>query len=111
MQKEASINQDQLMSMVRWVVTAGCGWLVSKGWLNDSLVEGIIGVALALAALGWSMVTHSKPETLKAAARVDPAIRIEVPEHVATSYPSIRQLTDNPIWGQVVRRESEPKQQ
>ena len=99
------MNQDQISSMVRWVVTAVCGWLVSKGWINDSLVEGIIGVALALAALGWSMYTHSKPEALKAAARIDPDIRIEVPEHVASSYPSIKELTDNPVWGQVVRRE------
>lgn len=99
------MNQDQLNSIIRWIVTAGCGWLVSRGWLSDNLVEGIIGVALAVGALGWSIFTHSKPETLKAAARVDPDIKIEVPEKLIAEYPSIKELAANPGWQQVVPRE------
>lgn len=99
------MTQDQLNSFIRWIVTAFCGWLVSKGYLNDSLIEGIIGVALALASLGWSIWSHSKPETIKAAARIDPEIKIEVPENVIAAYPSIKELAANPGWQQVVPRE------
>jgi hypothetical protein len=98
-----NLSQDQINSFVRWAITAVCGWLVTKGWINDAWVEGILGVALALASLGWSMWTHTPAQQLKAVKRLDPGIKMEVPEQVLDDHPSIKQLANaNPAFMHVV---------
>jgi hypothetical protein len=100
------LSQDQLYSFVRWVITGLCGWLLTKGWINDVWVEGIIGVALAIASLGWSMWTHTPAQQLEAVKRISPDIKVEVPEKVLDAHPSIKQLADsNPAFMHVVGRD------
>jgi hypothetical protein len=100
------LSQDQLYSFVRWIVTGLCGWLLTKGWIQDEWVPGIIGVALAVASLGWSMWTHTPAQQLKAVERINPGIKLEVPEQVLDEHPSIKQLANaNPAFMHVVGRD------
>ncbi len=96
------MNQDQLQSIVRWCVTAACSSLVARGWLTEDLVQPVIGMALAVAMLCWSIWVHSKPQTLKAAARVDPSVTVVVPDAVANKNKGIAKVVDDPKIRNVV---------
>lgn len=52
---------EQIESMVRSVGKMIAGALVAQGIISDSLVEPLIGVAVALATMVWSYVAHRKP--------------------------------------------------
>lgn len=99
------MTQDQIQSIVRWCVTAACSSLVARGWLTEDLVQPVIGMALAAAMLGWSIWVHSKPQALKAAARVDPSITVVVPDEVANKDKGIAKVVDNPKIRNVVPSE------
>jgi hypothetical protein len=60
------LNQDQVASAVRWALSTGGAFLVTKGYLNDDLVTWLVGGVGPIVALVWSMIYHSKP-----AAKVD----------------------------------------
>lgn len=96
------MNQDQIQSIVRWCVTALCSWLVGHGWLTQDLVQPVIGVGLALGMLGWSIWVHSKPQALKAAARVDPSVTVVVPDQIANRDKGIANVVDDPKIPNVV---------
>jgi hypothetical protein len=96
------MNQDQVQSIVRWCVTAACSSLVAHGWLTEDLVQPVIGMALAGAMLGWAIWSHSKPQALKAAARVDPSITVMVPDAIANKNKGIAKVVDDPKIHNVV---------
>ena len=100
------MNWDQLSGIVRVVVPAICTWLAAKGfsWLGDEGVEAEIGaVVVGVIAIVWSYLHHSEANKLKAAAKIDPTIRIEVPNHIVNSSPAIAQLVDSSSIHNVVR--------
>jgi hypothetical protein len=100
------LTQDQLYSFVRWLVTGICGWLLTKGYIADEWVPGIIGVALAVASLAWSMWTHTPAQQLQAVKRLDPNIKVEVPQQVLDEHPSVKQFANaNPAFMKVVGRD------
>lgn len=61
------MNQEQVKSIVRWVITtfgAGAtGWLAQRG----IGVEAIVSVIVAVIGLGWSVNSHTEANTIVAA--------------------------------------------
>jgi len=53
------INQDQVLSAVRWIASTGGAWLVSKGYATNEMVTLGTGAILAIVPFIWSMVVHS----------------------------------------------------
>lgn len=49
------MKRDQFLGIVRHVLTAGGGILVTLGYTTDSVVQSASGAVLALAAVGWSI--------------------------------------------------------
>jgi hypothetical protein len=91
------MNTDQMTGLVRILVPALCAWLAAKGfdWFGDEGVVAQIGaVVVGIAALVWSYFRHTNASNLKAAAQIDPTIKIEVPNHIADSDPAIAKLVD-----------------
>ncbi len=48
------MSKDQLLGIVRHVATAGVGFVVAKGWIDDSLAAQIVTAVVGLAALAHS---------------------------------------------------------
>lgn len=45
-----------VFGQLRHLLTVGAGVLVSKGYLDASMVESFVGILLGLAGAGWSAV-------------------------------------------------------
>jgi hypothetical protein len=61
------VNTDQIMAIVRQVLTVGGTYIVAKGWLpGDTVNELVGGVAIILSSL-WSWKNNSTAATLAAA--------------------------------------------
>lgn len=56
------INQDQLASAVRWILTTGGTYLVTKGVVSGDIVTWLVGGVGPVVAFAWSMFTHSQPK-------------------------------------------------
>lgn len=55
-------------SIVRWAVGAGAGWLINKGYVTSDQTPELVGGAMALAAVVWSLLQKFQAhKTLKAA--------------------------------------------
>lgn len=52
------MNQDQVLSLIRWGLTAGGSYLVSTGKITAPDVATISGGLIALVSVGWSMFAH-----------------------------------------------------
>lgn len=56
------MNQDQVLSIVRWVISTGSGYFVGKGLLTADQVTMIGAAAAALVPLAWSFfIVHKTP--------------------------------------------------
>jgi hypothetical protein len=54
------MSKDQIFGVARHVLTFLGGFLVVKGYLDESLLNELIGGALALAGTIWSIVDKNK---------------------------------------------------
>ena len=54
------LTKDQLMGIVRHVITFVGGILVTKGLIDDSILTEIIGGSVALSGAIWSIVSKNK---------------------------------------------------
>jgi hypothetical protein len=54
------MSRDQIFGVARHVLTFLGGFLVVKGYLDESLLNELIGGALALAGTIWSIVDKNK---------------------------------------------------
>ena len=54
------LTKDQLMGIVRHVITFVGGILVTKGLFDDSILTEIIGGTVALSGAIWSIVSKNK---------------------------------------------------
>ncbi len=89
------MNQDQISGIVRIVVPMVCTWLAAKGfsWFGDEGVPAQVAVVVVgIASLVWSFFSHTDSARLRAAAEVDPAISIAVPEHVVANNPEVARV-------------------
>lgn len=49
-------------TIARYLAMIVAGWLVQKGWADESMVEPIVGLAVALAAFAWYLIAKYLPE-------------------------------------------------
>jgi hypothetical protein len=54
------MSKDQIFGVVRHVLTFLGGFLVVKGYLDEGLLNELIGGAIALAGTIWSVVDKNK---------------------------------------------------
>lgn len=54
------LTKDQLMGIVRHVITFVGGILVTKGLIDDSILTEIVGGSVALSGAIWSIVSKNK---------------------------------------------------
>jgi hypothetical protein len=54
------MSKEQIFGVARHVLTFLGGFLVVKGYLDESLLNELIGGALALAGTIWSIVAKNK---------------------------------------------------
>ena len=62
------VNQDQVLSVLRSLLTVGGTWLVSHGVMTDTDWTTVAGAILAVAPIAWGWYAHSKKGKLAAAA-------------------------------------------
>ena len=92
------MNYEQITGVLKIAVPFICAWLAAKGLsgLGDtSVVAAITTAVIALGAAGWSFLAHTDAAKLKAAAAVDPSIKIVVPSAVAAANPSIQAVVND----------------
>jgi hypothetical protein len=54
------LTKDQLMGIVRHVITFVGGILITKGLIDDSILTEIVGGSVALSGAIWSIVSKNK---------------------------------------------------
>ncbi len=64
------MTQEQLLGAVRWIVSAGGGYAVGKGWITSDQVVLISGIAIAIVPLIWSFWANSQKSQVKAAGNI-----------------------------------------
>jgi hypothetical protein len=58
---ELTKTQDSVLNgLVRHILTAGGGYLVAKGMIDEGSVETVVGAIIALAGVVWSAVAKKK---------------------------------------------------
>lgn len=53
------MNQDQVLSAVRWLLTGVGGYAVGRGWITTDQLTYIGGAAVAIVPLVWSFFVHT----------------------------------------------------
>jgi len=61
-----SVQQDQVMGVIRHFITFGGGYLVARGKLSPTDVETITGIVAAIAGVAWSFLSKSSATGAKA---------------------------------------------
>lgn len=54
------LTKEQFLGIVRHTITFVGGILITKGYIDDSLLSEIAGVSTALAGIIWSIVAKTK---------------------------------------------------
>jgi hypothetical protein len=54
------MNQDQILGIVRHVLTGVGGVLVTKGYLDDGMLQTAVGGLIAIAGVVWSVLAKKK---------------------------------------------------
>lgn len=65
-----NVTQPQILAVIRWLLSTGGAYAVGKGWVTADQIPLIMGAAVALVPLVWSMFVHSETGTIAAAKTV-----------------------------------------
>ena len=57
------MNLEQIGGILRTILAAGGGYLVSKGYLDNATMLSIVGAIVTLATAGWSVWAKRAPAT------------------------------------------------
>ena len=57
------MNKEQVLGIVRHVLTFGGGWLVAKGILDEGTVLEIVGAVITILGAVWSFIAPEKAAT------------------------------------------------
>jgi hypothetical protein len=59
------MNKDQLLGILRHVLTFVGGILVLQGWVDEGLLQETIGAVATLVGTVWSVIEKKKKETVE----------------------------------------------
>lgn len=59
------MGKDQLLGIIRHVFTFLGGILVLKGWLDEGVVQELIGAASTIVGTVWSVLDKKKENTVE----------------------------------------------
>jgi hypothetical protein len=103
------ITQDQMTSVVRWVITAVAAGIA--GWLGISQGHTDVAVSVivpALAALCWGLYVHSPNSTIKAAERnLEPGEKIVVNSQAKADELAPRDASGEPVHDKILSPEED----
>ena len=54
------MNKEQVLGVVRHVLTFGGGFVVAKGWIDESMLPELIGAIVTVVGAVWSIVAKNK---------------------------------------------------
>lgn len=49
------MSMEQIAGILRTILAAGGGWLVSQGYLDNATMMSIVGAVVTLMTAGWSV--------------------------------------------------------
>lgn len=58
--KRNGMNKDQVLGIVRHVLTFAGGFIVAKGWLSEGAVPEVIGAVITIVGAVWSALAPEK---------------------------------------------------
>ena len=59
------MNKQQILGILRHVLTFAGGVVVAKGWVDETLITELIGGIITLAGTTWSVVEKYKSPSTK----------------------------------------------
>jgi hypothetical protein len=59
------ITKDQLLGFVNWLVTAACGYALSKGWLAADDTAVVASIAAGIVTLGWQFYQRTSKRMIE----------------------------------------------
>ena len=62
------MNMDQITGIIRAILAAAGGWLVTNGYLDSATLSSAIGALLTLGTIVWSIVNNRTGKTIGAPA-------------------------------------------
>lgn len=72
------LTQEQLLSIVRWVITSFGGYFIGRGWLTADQLTMLGGAAAAIVPLAWSFYRHRTAGTMAAVGALPGVARVEI---------------------------------
>jgi hypothetical protein len=54
------MDKSQVLGIVRHILTFGSGFVIAKGWLDESLAAELVTAFIGLAGAVWSVVDKRK---------------------------------------------------
>jgi hypothetical protein len=54
------MNKEQVLGIVRHLLTFGGGYVVAKGYFDDATLQSVVGAVVTLAGAAWSVLAPEK---------------------------------------------------
>lgn len=84
------MNFEQVMSIVRQMMLFGGGLLVTKGWVDDTNLQLLVGAAITIISSVWAIYTRRNTGLIASAADVPSVQKIETTSPTAQALPSAK---------------------
>lgn len=62
-----TITSQQYLTILRAILSAAGGALVTSGVISDSTLQAVIGIAMPVASIVWGLIVHSPAAVVKQA--------------------------------------------
>lgn len=71
------MNQEQVLGIVRWVITTAGAYAAGKGWLTADQITLLLGVAVAVVPLVWTLFAHKQANLVATVAAMPEVAKVE----------------------------------
>ena len=72
------MNQEQVLSAVRWLLTVSGPSIIATGWVSGSMWENIAAMAPSLVGLLWGLFVHTDANAVKTAKALTGGVPIAI---------------------------------